>query len=118
MMKYGSIAGGEKTTVQSARQILEEGGSNRIRSAILQVILNYFNKGMSLDEAVTTSRIHLEGNILHCEPDISSIIENKLPDEIQIHNWDVQNLFFGGVNAVTPNEAVGDSRRGGTGIVQ
>ena len=97
--------------------VLGSGGSNRIRSAILQVILNYFNKGMSLDEAVTTSRIHLEGNILHCEPDISSIIENKLPDEIRIHNWDMQNLFFGGVNAVTPNEAVGDSRRGGTGIV-
>ena len=97
--------------------VLGSGGSNRIRSAILQVILNYFKKGMSLDEAVTTSRIHLEGNILHCEPDISSKIENKLPDGIQIHNWDVQNLFFGGVNAVTPNEAVGDSRRGGTGIV-
>jgi len=97
--------------------VLGSGGSNRIRSAILQVILNYFKKGMSLDEAVTTSRIHLEGNILHCEPDISSEIENKLPDGIQIHNWDAQNLFFGGVNAVTPNEAIGDSRRGGAGIV-
>ena len=97
--------------------VLGSGGSNRIRSAILQVILNYFKKGMSLDEAVTTSMIHLEGNILHCEPDNSSEIENKLPDGIQIHNWDVQNLFFGGINAVTPNEAIGDSRRGGAGIV-
>ena len=26
-MKYGAIAGGEKTTVQSAREILENGGN-------------------------------------------------------------------------------------------
>jgi len=41
----------------------------------------------------------------------------SLPDHIQLHSWNEINLFFGGVNAVTPTSAVGDPRRGGTGII-
>ena len=97
--------------------VLGSGGSSRIRSAILQVILNYFMKEMSLKEAIRSPRIHLEGNVFHWEPGIQIPKSNELPDGIQFHEWDEQNLFFGGVNAVTPTEAVGDMRRGGTGIV-
>ncbi|MDP7608944.1 MAG: gamma-glutamyltransferase [Candidatus Marinimicrobia bacterium] len=97
--------------------VLGSGGSNRIRSAILQVMLNYFMNKMSLNEAVKSPRIHMEGDIFHCEPGIKIPASDKLPDGVQIHKWDEQNLFFGGVNAVTPTEAVGDKRRGGTGIV-
>ena len=35
----------------------------------------------------------------------------------KINQWDDKNLFFGGVNAVTKNEAVGDIRRGGWGLI-
>lgn len=96
--------------------VIGSGGSNRIRSAIIQVILNLM-MDMDLERAINTSRIHLEGNILHCEPDISFPEKCELPEDIHIHQWDEQNLFFGGVNAVTRNEAVGDPRRGGTGVI-
>ena len=96
--------------------VIGSGGSNRIRSAIIQVILNLM-KGMDLDRAINASRIHLEGSVLHCEPDISFPDKIKLPDGVSIHQWDIQNLFFGGVNAVTWEEAVGDPRRGGTGVI-
>ena len=94
--------------------VLGSGGSNRLRSAISQVILNLFVKKMGLESAVHAARIHLEGNVLHFEP--GTILEH-LPDDIQLHPWNEQNLFFGGVNAVTPAEAIGDPRRGGTGII-
>ena len=97
--------------------VLGSGGSNRIRSAILQVMLNYFMNEMSLNEAIKSPRIHMEGDIFHCEPGIKIPASNELSDGVQIHKWEEQNLFFGGVNAVTPTEAVGDKRRGGTGIV-
>ena len=74
-------------------------------------------KGMNLEEAISSPRIHLEGDIFHCEPGINVPGSNELPNGVQIHKWDEKNLFFGGVNAVTPSEAVGDVRRGGTGII-
>ncbi len=97
--------------------VLGSGGSNRIRSAIVQVILNYFRKGLSLEEAIRSPRIHLEGNTLNFEPFASIPDKKDLPENIQLHNWGEQNLFFGGVNAVTPSEAIGDTRRGGAGVV-
>jgi gamma-glutamyltranspeptidase/glutathione hydrolase len=72
---------------------------------------------MDLERAIQSSRIHLEGNILHCEPEIPIHDEHELPDGMTIHQWGEQNLFFGGVNAVTPEEAVGDPRRGGSGLI-
>ena len=94
--------------------VLGSGGSNRLRSAISQVILNLFAKKMDLEAAVHTSRIHLEGNVLHYEP--GTILEPSM-DDIRLHPWDENNLFFGGVNAVSPSEAIGDPRRGGTGMI-
>ena len=94
--------------------VLGSGGSNRLRSAISQIILNLFAKNMDLESAVHTARIHLEGNVLHFEP--GALLET-LPDDIQLHSWNEKNLFFGGVNAVTPVDAVGDPRRGGFGMI-
>jgi len=97
--------------------ILGSGGSNRIRSAISQVIINYFQQRMNLKSSISQPRIHLEGNSLHCEPGIELQTKNTLPSDIDIIKWDDQNMFFGGVNAVTNDTAVGDARRGGVGIV-
>jgi len=36
---------------------------------------------------------------------------------LEINQWNEKNLFFGGVNAVTKNEAVSDIRRGGCGLI-
>ena len=42
--------------------IIGSGGSNRIRSANIQVIINHLIKKMTLNDAVSSPRIHLEGN--------------------------------------------------------
>ena len=95
--------------------VLGSGGSNRIRSAITQVILNILTKNMNLEEAIEAPRIHLEENIIHCESGVNTEILS-FPWS-KIHPWNEKNLFFGGVNAVTPTNAVGDTRRSGYGLV-
>ena len=93
--------------------ILGSGGSNRIRAAIVQVILNYMVKGMGLDEAIISSRIHLEGKTLYCEPGLDFLTAD-FPEDITRHPFEEKNLFFGGVNAVNLTEGASDIRRGGT----
>ena len=95
--------------------ILGSGGSNRIRSAITQVILNLIIKKMPLELAINEPRIHLEGNDLYCEPGIN--LNPKDIEHLTINPFSSKSLFFGGVNCVGPNIAFGDSRRGGVGEV-
>ena len=93
--------------------LLGSGGSNRIRSAIVQVILNYIVKGEGLEEAILSPRIHLEGSQLYYEPG-QPITKNHVPNHFSLHPFETKNLFFGGVNAVTLTEGASDIRRGGT----
>jgi len=101
------------------RFALGSGGSNRIRSAITQVLVNLLDFGMSLEEAVSAPRMHLEGNLLSIEPGFSqaalSSLESAAPST---HLWPEKNLFFGGVHTVSVKpggsfEGAGDPRRGG-----
>ena len=100
--------------------ILGSGGSNRIRTAILQVILNVLDFGMPLSEAIMAPRIHWERGVLHYEPGyVPETVEHaKTHDTSEIVSWHQQNMFFGGVHAVAcdANEMLhgaGDPRRGG-----
>ena len=95
--------------------VLGSGGSNRIRSANVQVILNLLIENLDLQEAISKPRIHLEGNTLFHEP-LISIPENHIKN-MNINSFNDKNLFFGGVNAVSKYSAVGDERRGGCGII-
>ncbi len=64
---------------------------------------------MSLKRAIDTSRIHLEGNVLHCESDNENVeFKSK-----EIVYWNEKNMFFGGVNACSLNESIADERRNG-----
>ena len=92
------------------------GGSNRIRSAITQVIINLIIKNMSLQEAIDTSRIHLEGENLFVEPNIY-LPNAKYLKHLNVELFENKSLFFGGVNCAGVNSAIGDSRRGGVGEI-
>jgi gamma-glutamyltranspeptidase / glutathione hydrolase len=99
---------------------LGSGGSNRIRSAILQVLLNHLRLGQNLDEAVTAPRLHLEGDLLHIEDGHTAQTLRHLSGAFPAHQiWPDRNFFFGGVHAAAfnPNTgaftAAGDPRRGG-----
>ena len=98
---------------------LGSGGSNRIRSAILQVLANKLEFGMSLEQAVKAPRLHLEGSHLNVENGFSSVVLDALEAEWPgVEQWSGSNLFFGGVHAVERLadggfHAAGDPRRGG-----
>ncbi len=99
--------------------VLGSGGSNRIRTAILQVVRNLVDLGMDLDDAIEAPRIHCENNHLSIEGPISDSDQNLLSDICPDSTlWPERNMFFGGVHAVTrtsgrAHNAKGDPRRGG-----
>ena len=78
----------------------------------MSVISNLLNNEMSLKRSISKSRIHLEGDTLHCEP------SNGHP-EYKTENvviWEAKNMYFGGVNACSSFESVGDERRSGGSV--
>ena len=106
-------------TEDGVRHALGSGGSNRIRSAITQVLSNLLDFDMGPEQAVAAPRIHLEDEHLSFEPgfpeETVELINNEVPEH---HGWPGQNLFFGGVHAVSvcrsgKFDGAGDPRRGG-----
>jgi len=100
---------------------LGSGGSNRIRSAILQVLVNHLCLGLSLQEAIDAPRIHLQQDLLQIEHGHGDATERHLAAAFAAHQiWPDRNFFFGGVHgaAFDPNAstftAAGDPRRGGS----
>ncbi|MCP5405930.1 MAG: gamma-glutamyltransferase [Chromatiaceae bacterium] len=98
------------------------GGSNRIRSAILQVLINLIDFGMDIDSAVEFPRLHLEQETLNLEHAIAMYDQKKLSQYFsEIKLWPDKNLFFGGAHTVLRSatgelSGKGDSRRGGACI--
>lgn len=98
---------------------LGSGGSNRIRTAILQVISNIIDFKMSVDAAVNSPRIHWEDNVCNLEPGFNEeAIQEMLSSPSQVVLWNKKNMFFGGVHTVMENaegsiSGAGDRRRNG-----
>jgi gamma-glutamyltranspeptidase/glutathione hydrolase len=99
---------------------LGTGGSNRIRTAILQVAVNLLDRGMSLDAAVEAPRLHVERDgKTSFEPGLPETSEAELLAlGDKAHAWPERNLFFGGVHAARRRpkggvEGAGDPRRQG-----
>jgi gamma-glutamyltranspeptidase/glutathione hydrolase len=96
---------------------LGSAGSNRIRSALLQVIVNVIDHGMQAAEAVEAPRLHFEDGLVYAEPGIDAA---GLEAQGRALAWfRERNLFFGGCQAVErePGSGAlhggGDPRRGG-----
>ena len=122
-------AGSRLPSMMSPTIILRDGelvaglgsaGSNRIRSAIVQVILRLIDDGMGVDAAVQAPRVHFEGEVLSAEPEIDAEALARIETAgTEVDRWTDRNMFFGGVQAVTRDpqtgdlEAAGDPRRGG-----
>jgi gamma-glutamyltranspeptidase/glutathione hydrolase len=97
--------------------VLGSAGSNRIRSAITQAILNYTVFGHDIKEVCEERRVHFEKGQLFFEPGFSSHVINMSKKHYDVTIFDEKSVFFGGVNAVT-NQLLGgsDPRRGGETI--
>ena len=102
---------------------LGSGGSNRIRSAILQTLLNVLAYRRPLEEAVNASRQHIEGDRLWFESaglsaESAAALQAAWPGATR---FDTASMFFGGVNCVASRDGqltgAGDRRRGGVVVV-
>jgi gamma-glutamyltranspeptidase/glutathione hydrolase len=106
------------------RFVLGSGGSNRIRTAILQVISDLVDFRQPLDTAVAGPRIHWENGELNVEPfeNRNAALARVDLSGTRVSLWQDLNMFFGGVHAVgrSPSgelTAAGDPRRDGVGLV-
>jgi gamma-glutamyltranspeptidase/glutathione hydrolase len=127
------LAPGNRLTSMQAPTMVERGGrlrlvvgssgSNRLRSAITQVIVNAVRHGMPLQEAVSFPRVHVEGDRLDCEGGLAAGAVEEL------ERWGEQPMRFGGHHLYSGGatavggpahgslEAAGDPRRACYGIV-
>jgi len=106
---------------------LGSGGANRIRTAMLQVISNLLDFGMTVEQSVNSPRVHWEDGIFNVEPGFEqlTIDPTQFPFNETLELWAEPNMFFGGVHAVSCNlsqpdtefspefTGAGDQRRGG-----
>ncbi len=98
---------------------LGSGGSNRIRTAVLQVLINLIELKMDLIAAVDAPRLHIEEGRLDLEPGLApGDFEISQSTAAAARQWDECSMFFGGVHVVRRGAdggvaGAGDTRRGG-----
>ena len=99
---------------------LGSGGSNRIRSAVLQTILRLVADGLEVGDAVLAPKVHFEAGAVQAEPGVDEEALVRLEQRgYEVVRWPARNVFFGGVHAVAREpktgelRGAGDPRRGG-----
>ena len=148
---FGTAVPGERVGSMMSPTIVEldsggiaafgSGGSERIRSTVMGLVLDVVDAGLSMSEAVAAPRLHWDGAAFQVEPGWAETGLRALEDDgWTVNRWPVPDLYFGGAHAVfahgdpansAPNgdavggcvggelavEAVGDPRRGGVGAM-
>ena len=98
---------------------LGSGGSNRIRTAVFQVLVNRLAGNMAPDKAVAAARLHFEKGKLDIEDapqrDDAEHLAELFPDHVL---WPDRSLYFGGTHHVERRSdgtllGAGDDRREG-----
>ena len=110
LMAYDAASG--RTVVAGS------GGSNRIRTALVQLLVNLFDFEMEAAQAVESPRVHLEGSLLSVEGGFEVERLGALLEAYPEHQlWPGSSLFFGGAHTVVEQgggfSGAGDPRRGG-----
>lgn len=105
----------------AAEFVVGSAGSSRIRSALLQVLVNMVDRGMSPQDAVDAPRLHVERGVAYAEPGIDVAALQAVAGPVL--RFDAPNLFFGGCQAVRRDVRTGaldggaDGRRCGGVVV-
>jgi gamma-glutamyltranspeptidase/glutathione hydrolase len=103
------------------RLVLGSAGSNRIRSALLQAIVNVVDRGMTAQEAVDAPRMHYAPDGLYTEPGLpaAGVLAAGAAVGLPVRPFQERNLYFGGCQVVARDPGTGalrggaDPRRGG-----
>ncbi|MEM7210303.1 MAG: gamma-glutamyltransferase [Pseudomonadota bacterium] len=107
--------------------MLGSGGSNRIRSALTQVLIHLVDRDAHLADAIEAPRLHVEPGVdeesrptQHVDAEEPASEEDRhalLSDWPKARIWPEPSMFFGGVHVVAASgdgrEAAGDPRRSG-----
>lgn len=106
--------------------LMGSGGSNRIRTALSQVLVRLVDDEMPLDEAIEAPRLHVEGS---APPEVDFELDGLSESDREAilaaypdaRGWSERSMFFGGVHAVSRSRsgalmAAGDPRRAGTTV--
>jgi gamma-glutamyltranspeptidase/glutathione hydrolase len=98
------------------------GGSERIRSALTQVVVNVVDRGLTLDDAVLAPRLHEDAGVVQAEPAQPPGVVDALAQTRPVNVWSRPSLYFGGTHGVELHPdgrvaAAGDPRRDGVGVV-
>jgi gamma-glutamyltranspeptidase / glutathione hydrolase len=103
---------------------LGSAGSNRIRSAVVQMIVRMLADGMGPAEAIDAPRLHYEAGVVQAEPGVEEEGLRRVEHGgTRVVRWNHTNLFFGGVQAVARDpgtgevSGAGDHRRGGAAAI-
>ncbi len=104
--------------------VLGSGGSNRLRTAIMQVAYNRVGLKQKIETAVSAPRIHVESDRFSAEsPGVDPGTLNELRRRFSDSDiFPEKHLYFGGVHSVgvEPNGRMigaGDARRGGVAVI-
>ncbi len=100
-----------------AELVVGSAGSNRIRSALLQVIANVIDRALPAQQAVDAARLHFEDGTVYAEPGIDVAALGR-----PVTQFRAPNLFFGGCQAAERGRTGalsggGDPRRGGAVLI-
>ncbi|GAA2629810.1 gamma-glutamyltransferase [Dactylosporangium fulvum] len=91
-------------------------GATRIRTALLQTLVNVLVDGDDMRTAIRRPRFHVVSDVVHAEAGYSSEELDALAAAgYTVRQWDRLDHYFGGVSAVGSAGAAGDPRRGGIG---
>ncbi|HSS67971.1 MAG TPA: gamma-glutamyltransferase [Nocardioidaceae bacterium] len=88
-------------------------GGSRIRSALLQVLVNVLHRGMSAVDAIQAPRLNPVPDKVHVEPGMSSEVLARLDAAGDVARWPALDSYFGGVAAIAVDGPGADPRRGG-----
>lgn len=94
--------------------VLGSGGSKRIRSTIVQVLVNVLVHGLDPRAAVDAPRAHWDGDHTEVEPGHPAAALDLLARRGPVNAWPGPSVYFGGAHLVVPaTTAAGDPRRDG-----
>ena len=95
--------------------VFGSGGSKRIRSAMLQVIVNLIDEAMDVRNAVEAPRVHLcDDGVVQIEPGLDERSISMIDKHYPVNLWAKKDMYFGGVHTVMGDlTGWGDSRRSG-----
>ena len=100
---------------EKPKLVLGSAGSNRIRSAISEVIINNIYYKQDIQGAIDAARVHYEKGKIFFEPGFDKEVIEATKKLYPVTEFKDKSIFFGGVNAVTGDfEGGSDARRGGS----